>query len=202
MGDAHSRAGIPETRPFRMTVCGIAELGGHCDAGVSHVLSILDPLYPHPDAFGAFGEHERLELRFHDIIEEIPGLLAPSEADIGDVLAFGRALSRARGPGPHLLVHCHMGVSRSTAAMLLILAQAQSGRAGADLLAEVVRIRPQAWPNLRMVEFGDRLLRRGGDLVEATLAHYRTAMAERPGLAAAMTAHGRGREVAAARDRR
>ena len=56
--------------PFRITVCGIEELSGHCDANVSHVLSILDPEWPVPEAFGAFGEHARLELRFHDIIDE------------------------------------------------------------------------------------------------------------------------------------
>jgi len=55
--------------PFRISVCGIEELTGHCEVGVSHVLSILDPDWPVPEAFGAFGEHSRLELRFHDVID-------------------------------------------------------------------------------------------------------------------------------------
>jgi hypothetical protein len=38
-------------------------------AGVSHVVSILDPDWPMPSAFGACGEHQRLELRFDDLIE-------------------------------------------------------------------------------------------------------------------------------------
>jgi hypothetical protein len=38
---------------FRITVCGIEELPGHCEAGVSHVLSILDPGSPLPPACGA-----------------------------------------------------------------------------------------------------------------------------------------------------
>ena len=49
--------------PFRISVCGIEELTGHCETGVSHVLSILDPDWPVPEAFGAFGEHAKLELR-------------------------------------------------------------------------------------------------------------------------------------------
>ena len=49
--------------PFKIRVCGIDELAGHCDAGVSHVLSILDPDWPVPEAFRAFGEHAKLELR-------------------------------------------------------------------------------------------------------------------------------------------
>jgi hypothetical protein len=40
------------------------------------VLSILDPDWPVPEAFGSFGEHKKLELRFHDVIEGKPaGLL-------------------------------------------------------------------------------------------------------------------------------
>ncbi len=54
--------------PFGMTVCGIEELAGHCSTGASHVLSILDPAFPVPEAFGTFGEHKKLELRFDDII--------------------------------------------------------------------------------------------------------------------------------------
>ena len=56
--------------PFRITVCGIEELSGHCDAKVSHVLSLLDPEWPVPEVFGTFGEHAKLKLRFHDIIDE------------------------------------------------------------------------------------------------------------------------------------
>jgi hypothetical protein len=40
------------------------------DAKVSHVVSILDPEWPVPEVFGTFGEHAKLGLRFHDIIDE------------------------------------------------------------------------------------------------------------------------------------
>ena len=52
--------------PFQVTICGIGELGLHCEAGVTHVLSLLDPGSPEPEAFGTFDPHRRLELRFHD----------------------------------------------------------------------------------------------------------------------------------------
>jgi hypothetical protein len=58
------------TIPFKTTVCGIEELPDHSAVGVTHVLSILDPGWPVPDAFGSFGEHQRLELRFNDVIED------------------------------------------------------------------------------------------------------------------------------------
>jgi hypothetical protein len=56
--------------PLKISICGIQELTGHCDVGGSHVLSILDPVQPAPDAFRTFGEHDNRELRFYDVIEE------------------------------------------------------------------------------------------------------------------------------------
>ncbi len=185
------------TPPFRITVCGIEELAGHTAAGVSHVLSILDPEWPVPEAFGSFGEHEKLELRFHDVIEDTAGQDGPREAHVEQLLCFGRDLMAAPPPEAHLLVHCHAGISRSTASMTLILAQAMPDTPAAEVLAEVQRIREKAWPNLRIIEMGDAMLGRGGTLVAASHDIYRRQLARRPWLAEEMTRMGRAREVAA-----
>ncbi len=185
------------TPPFRITVCGIEELAGHTAAGVSHVLSILDPEWPVPEAFGSFGEHEKLELRFHDVIEDTAGQDGPREAHVEQLLRFGRDLMAAPPPEAHLLVHCHAGISRSTASMTLILAQAMPDTPAAEVLAEVQRIREKAWPNLRIIEMGDAMLGRGGTLVAASHDIYRRQLARRPWLAEEMTRMGRAREVAA-----
>jgi predicted protein tyrosine phosphatase len=181
---------------FRITVCGIAELGGHSAVGVTHVLSLLDPGFPDPDAFGAFGEHERLDLRFHDITEERPGMRLVTREDVAALLRFGRDLLRE--PKAHLLVHCHMGISRSTASMALILAQARPDRPALEALAEVRRIRARLWPNLRVIELGDELLGRNGELIAAAVARYRHVIERRPDVGEFMTEMGRGREVEAA----
>ena len=181
---------------FELTICGIEELSDHCEAEVSHVLSLLDPGFPDPAAFGEYGEHERLDLRFHDIIDENPGLVAPSQADVEAILRFGEKLMSGEGARGHLLVHCHMGVSRSTASMALLLAQARRDVSADTIFAEVVRLRPQAWPNLRIVELGDALLARNGELVEALRRHYRAVAARDPRRARAMIDAGRGRELA------
>ena len=181
--------------PFQLTVCGIEELAGHCQVGVSHVLSILDPGYPEPPAFGAFGEHRRLELRFHDIIDDTPGMLLPQKADVENLLAFGRDLLAEPAPAAHLLVHCHAGISRSTASMMLILAQARPEIAAPDVVAHVVGIRPRAWPNLRILEIGDALLGREGEIVAAARDRYRAFAAERPEWERFILEAGRGREV-------
>ena len=185
--------------PFRISVCGIEELQGHCETGVSHVLSILDPDWPVPEAFGAFGEHARLELRFHDVIEaDNAGTRPPREEDVAALLAFGRDLMAEPPPEAHLLVHCHAGVSRSTASMALVLAQGLPGIGANRVFAEVLRIRPQAWPNLRIIEMGDALLGRGGALVAAAREVYRRQLASRPYLDGVMRGAGRGREIDAA----
>lgn len=180
---------------FRVTICGIAELGEHGAAGVTHVLSILDPEWPDPSAFDAFLPHRRLALRFHDIIEPLPDRLPPSRRDVEQLLAFGRELGE-RSPS-HILVHCHAGVSRSTAAAALILAQAFPDRPAADALAAVVQLRPHAWPNLRLLEFGDELLGRNGEIVRAAAQVYRRTLERDPLWQEAMIDGGRGREVIA-----
>lgn len=163
---------------------------------MTHVLSLLDPGFPDPDAFGAFGEHERLDLRFHDITDERPDMRLAQSEDVAALLGFGRDLMRE--PGAHLLVHCHMGISRSTAAMALILAQARPDRPAVEALAEVRRIRPRIWPNLRVIELGDALLGRKGELIDAAVARYRHVVEQRPEVGEMMTGMGRGREVRAA----
>jgi predicted protein tyrosine phosphatase len=178
--------------PFDIVVCGVDELGGFCAAGVTHVLSLLDPGWPAPDAFGSYAAHRRLDLRFHDVIDDLPGWRAPGADDIEQLLEFGRALPQEHA---HLLVHCQMGISRSSAAMLLLLAQARPDRPALEALREVVRIRPHAWPNLRIVELGDRILKRKGELVEAAVTRYREVVDKRPELGRAMREMGRIREV-------
>jgi len=110
--------------PFRITICGLEELPGCAETRISHVLSILAPDWPVPMAFGSFGPHKRMELRFHDVIDETPGMLPPQPGHVEQLLAFGHGLSVEPPAEPHLLVHCHVGVSRSSAAMGLVLAQA------------------------------------------------------------------------------
>jgi predicted protein tyrosine phosphatase len=181
---------------YQVTICGLDELACHCAGGVSHVLSILDPGWPEPDALNNFGLDRRLKLRFHDVIEANPGWTAPERWDVELLLAFGRNLAALHQA--HLLVHCHAGVSRSTAAAILVLAQTCPERPADEAVREVVRLRPRAWPNLRMLEFGDEILGRRGEIVEAAAAHYRRALEREPWLAEAMIEGGRGREVTAA----
>jgi len=177
---------------YDITICGIDELGLHCEAGVSDVLSIIDPLASDPIAFDVYQPHRREILRFDDLIFEVPGLIAPQDAHLERLLAFGAALEASNVA--HLLVHCHAGVSRSTAAAAILMAQHNPGRE-ADAFLALLDLRPQAWPNTRMVEIADRLLARQGALCEG-LADYRRALLKlRPHLAEMIMSVGRGHEL-------
>jgi predicted protein tyrosine phosphatase len=185
----------PDSAPFRVSIGG---LDGLRDQGVTHVLSLLNPGWDAPEPFRGFAPHARLDLRFHDIVDPLPGLRRPAPGDVAALLDFARALAAA--PGAHLLVHCEKGLSRSTASLALILAQARTAWPADAVLAEVVRLRPRAWPNLRIVELGDALLGRGGSLVAAAAQTYRARLAAQPRLADGMIEMGRSRELRLARE--
>lgn len=180
-----------------LTVCGIEELPDQSTQGVTHVLSLIDPGWPALEAFQRFDSHHRTTLTFHDIIEPIDGKLMPGPEDVGDILRFGEALAASRDERAegHLLVHCHMGVSRSTAAMLALLAQVHPGEAEDRLFARLREIRPQAWPNSVMVGYADEQLGRGGRLTAALRRHYGHRIKHDPEVAGWMTRLGRRREV-------
>jgi predicted protein tyrosine phosphatase len=179
------------------TVCGLDELVEHEARGVSHVLSILDPDRADPTAFATYGTHQRITLRFHDAIEAAPGVVLPERGDVETILAFGRDAA-ASGGEVHILVHCHVGISRSTAALASLFAQAEPETPAETLIARLHDQREKAWPNARMIAFADDILGRGGSLSEAVRKLHGLQLRKRPHLDAIMRDLGRGAEVDAA----
>lgn len=180
-----------------LTICGIDELPEHGAREVTHVLSVLDPGLPEIAAFGVYGEHHRVTLRFHDIIDPAEGKMMPVPEHVAAILDFGAGLkqtaaSRTQG---HLLVHCHMGISRSTAAMLSLLAQVNPDEAEDALFARLRTVRPQAWPNSVMIGFADEQLGRQGRLVAGLQRHYGHQLKAQPNFVDWMARLGRSREV-------
>jgi predicted protein tyrosine phosphatase len=179
-----------------LTICGLEELEQHVGLPVTHALSILDPDHPDPIVFGGFPGLTRTVLRFHDAVEAAPGQILPRREHVEEILGFGTALKAAAdGAGAHLLVHCHAGISRSTAAMTTLLAQLSPERSADDILAHIVDIRPKAWPNSRMIESADELLGRDGTLLAAVARLYAVQLERFPNIADFMRSNGRSREV-------
>lgn len=130
--------------------------------GPSHVLALSSPGWEPP--FVAAGD--RLALAFHDIAAPGAGLLAPDAEAIRRILAFGADWPGARP----LLVHCRMGISRSTAAALILAAAARPERPEAALAQALREAAPCATPNPLMIALADRILGREGMLIAAARA--------------------------------
>ena len=178
--------------PYKVTICGIPELGLHHGAGVSHVLSIIDTHEPKPVALDRYLGIDHELIRFDDIVAEYPGFEACTPQHIERILTFGeRAHAKADG---HVLVHCHAGVSRSTAAAAILMAQFAPGEEEAAFL-KLLKLRKHGWPNTRMVEFADRLLDRKGAMLEGLNAYRRALLAEKPHLQEIIRNIGRGHEL-------
>lgn len=190
---------MPENLPSesprrRITICGLQELCNFADA--THVLSILDPSQPEPPDFAAYGPHKRLTLRFDDILDPAPGMILPERSHVEELLTFGVGLAATEGdPLRHLLVHCHAGISRSTASMATLLAEAEPTSDEDAVFTHIREIRPQAWPNSRMITFADELLGREGKFIAALRRHYGIQMRARPDLAEMIGRVGRQKEV-------
>jgi predicted protein tyrosine phosphatase len=180
-----------------LTICGLEELDHHSSRGVTHVLSILDPQWPEPTAFTAYDPHHRTTLHFHDAVEPAPGIVLPEAKHVEAILEFGNVIATDASleRDPHLLVHCHMGVSRSTAAMAILMAHFNQSESEEAIFTKLLELRPQAWPNSRMVGFADDLLNRKGRLLASLGRLYARQLAERPETETFMRSHGRAREV-------
>lgn len=146
-------------------VCSLLTLEGEAARlGPKHVISIVDPEVhvETPEGVGA-GDHWRFN--FHDISDPMPGHVAPEETDIVRILEFGEAWDGKT----RTLIHCHMGISRSTAAAYILVCQVNGGREQ-DAAVLLRRAGRHAWPNRRMVAFADGLLGRDGRMIEAVAA--------------------------------
>lgn len=185
-----------------LTICGLEELDHHSSRGVTHVLSILDPQWPEPTAFSAYDPHRRTTLHFHDIVEPALDMVLPENKHVEAILEFGTGMATDAflDRDPHLLVHCHMGVSRSTAAMAILMAHFNPSESEEAIFTRLLELRPQAWPNSRMVGFADDLLNRKGRLIASLGRLYARQLAQRPDTETFMRSHGRAREVEMARE--
>ena len=126
----------------------------------ARILSLLDPGDPFPEFPGISPSHH-LKIEVDDIADLSAPILPPSPSMIRRIIAFGRVSA-----SQSLLVHCHAGVSRSTAAILTILADRHPSRLEeiCDLMATRA---PQADPNRVMISLGDAELGLNGRLSQA-----------------------------------
>ena len=146
-----------------LVVCSLFDLQETAHAhGAREMISLIDarnrvdrPATVHPD--------RHLFVNLNDITARVEGLQAPEEDHIRTLLDFARSWDRSAP----LLIHCWMGVSRSTAAAYITAMALNTEFDEAGLAVELRRRSPSATPNPRMIALADRLLERDGRMVRA-----------------------------------
>ena len=143
--------------------CSLARLHETVDGtGARHIVSLIgdDANLIRPAQVTA---ENHLWLRLHDISTPLDGHILPGEEQIADLFRFVRTWDR-RTP---LVVHCFMGISRSTASAYASVCALSPQRDEADIAQALRRASPTATPNMRIVSLADRLLGRNGRMIAA-----------------------------------
>ncbi len=117
---------------------------------------------------------DHLWLRLHDISAPLDGYIMPGEDQIADLLRFVKRWDR-RTP---LVVHCYMGISRSTASAYASVCALNPDRSETDIAQALRQASPTATPNIRIVSLADKLLSRNGRMIAAIETIGRGIMAD------------------------
>jgi predicted protein tyrosine phosphatase len=130
-------------------------------AELGYVISIGGPM--EREAAGCRNVARRLRLVFDDAATLEEG--GPSAADVEQLIRFARQVDLTKGK---LLVHCQAGISRSSAAAIIVLAVLGGPGHERAAVAHIRRIHPSGRPNVRMLGLADTILETNGALLQAS----------------------------------
>jgi predicted protein tyrosine phosphatase len=147
-----------------IVVCPLASIA---ETAVRHKAREMVSLIAEKQDFhrpGVIRAERHLKLAMNDIgFAGTGGLIAPSEAHVEQLIDFVRDWDQSAP----LVVHCWMGVSRSPAAAVIAILALHPEQDDMELAHRLRKVAPHATPNTRLIEIGDRMLKRDGRLVAA-----------------------------------
>jgi predicted protein tyrosine phosphatase len=139
----------------------------------THVDSLLDASIDE-SKIPSFGGISSLQRRFDDGDAPVAAPLTREIMhELVDYLETWPELLR-RGESARMLVHCHMGASRSTAVALVALSILRGENRERQAFEELLSITNKPWPNINVVRLADDILARRGRLV-TEVDRYRAA---------------------------
>jgi predicted protein tyrosine phosphatase len=152
-----------------LTICGVRELPEQKGKRWTHVISIWDKdfLFDHAcrERVEAVAPRAKLLFSFFadTIVPNHPN--APRHEDVKRILDFSQKIpAKAK-----VLVHCHAGISRSTAIAFAILCQHFPPGMEMENLLHIQSLRDLVFPNQLIIQYADKILKRNG----AMLLHLR-----------------------------
>ena len=141
---------------MKLKICSLEEVQKYMDEGwPDFLISLVDSNFK-----GEWDsvDERHLVLYFDDITIPRKGYVLPQMSHVLEILKFAARVD----PDKNLLVHCHQGISRSTAAAIAI--SIQNGLEYEDAFESICNIRPGLWPNQRMIGIIDDIFNLGGEL--------------------------------------
>jgi predicted protein tyrosine phosphatase len=147
----------------RLHVCSLARVTETVRAtGARSLVTLinLDTLVSRP---AEIDPDRHLFVRMSDIVEPVDGHVLPAEEHVRKLIAFARAWDR----NEPLVIHCHAGVSRSTAAAFIVACALAPSRPETEIASAIRHASHTATPNRRMVAIADAMLERSGRMVAA-----------------------------------
>jgi len=147
-------------------VCSLARLHEIVEAtGASHVVTLITRDIDIERPPGVLADNH-LWLEMHDISTPLDGYILPGRHHIEELLSFVRRWDRAKP----MVVHCHAGISRSSAAAFVAACALAPHRDEREIALAMRQASPTALPNLRIVSLADQALARDGRMVAAIKA--------------------------------
>lgn len=145
---------------MQVTVTNVDKVPGWIHRGATHVITLLhsserNHLFMPKD----FKRENWLFLEMDDVVSPTADF-APKVDQVKRLLEWAKKLPN----DAHLVVHCHAGVSRSTAAALAIKVQELGVNKIDEAVNWLLEARPQACPNPVITSIADDLLGANGEL--------------------------------------
>lgn len=147
----------------RIHVCSIFKIADMAEmTGARSLVTLINQdIIVHRPA--AIAPERHLFVAVSDITAEAEGQILPCETHVSSLLDFVRNWDRE----DPLLIHCFAGVSRSTAAAFISACALTPDRCEAEIARAIRQASPTATPNPRLVAVADKMLGRGGRMIEA-----------------------------------